>query len=151
MDEVLPPFDIPPEDWAATPHTVQAAFAALVAVTAAYQQQIADVLKRQGELEARLNQHSQNSSKPPSSDPPSAPPRPSKTPRGRSRGAQPGHERAERPIPEPDQITEQRDHYPTICPSCHDDLLSNRSDVCLPQTQSVWALPIVTPTVTAHH
>ena len=118
MDDALPPFDITPEDWAATPHSVRAAFTALVAVTTTYQQQLV-------ELQARLNQHSQNSSKPPSSDPPSAPPRPAKTPRGRPRGAQVGHERAERPIPEPDTIDEHRNYYPDSCPGCHDDLSSN--------------------------
>ena len=151
MNDAPPPFDISPEDWAATPPTVQAAFAALVAVTATYQQQIADLLKRQSELEARLNQHSQNSSKPPSSDPPSAPPRPAKTPRGRVRGAQPGHERHERSIPPPDEINEQHNYYPSSCPSCHDDLTCNHHDVCLPQTQYVWELPVVVPIITAHH
>ena len=151
MDDALPPFDIPPEDWAATPHSVRSVVRALVTVTATYQQQIADLLHRQTELEARLNLHSQNSSKPPSSDPPSAPPRLAKTPRGRPRGAQKGHERAERPIPEPDEITQQRDHYPPSCPCCHDDLCSNRNDACLQQTQYVWELPVVKPIITAHH
>ena len=40
------------------------------------QQQLHILQARSAELEARLKQHSQNSSKPPSSDPPSAPPRP---------------------------------------------------------------------------
>jgi transposase len=151
MDEQKPPFDIPPEDWAATPRSVRSVVRALLAVSATYQQQIAELLARVAELEARLNQHSQNSSKPPSSDPPSAPPRPPKTPRGRPRGAQPGHERAERPIPEPDTISEHRDHYPTTCPSCCHDLSATRNDVCLAQTQYVWELPIVTPIITAHH
>ena len=151
MDDALPPFDITPEDWAATPHPVRSVVGALVAVTTAYQQQLVELQDRLVELQARLNQHSQNSSKPPSSDPPSAPPRLAKTPRGRSRGAQVGHERALRPIPEPDTIDEHHDYYPSCCPCCHDDLSSNHHDVCLQQTQYVWGLPVVVPTITAHH
>lgn len=150
MDEEKPPFDIPPEDWAATPHSVRSVVRALLTLTATYQQQIADLLRRQSELEARLNQHSQNSSKPPSSDPPSAPPRVSKTPRGRVRGAQPGHERHERELPKPDEIDVTRDHYPLACPHCHDDLDTNHYDVCAVQTQYVWELPVVQPIITAH-
>jgi len=151
MDDAQPPFDIASEDWATTPHSVQSVVVALVAVTASYQQQLGQLQAQLADLQARLNQHSQNSSKPPSSDPPSAPPRPAKTPRGRVRGAQVGHERAERPIPEPDTIDEHRDYYPDRCLSCHDDLCSNHNDVCLVQTQYVWELPIVAPTITAHH
>src|SRR5215216_3262769 len=101
MEPALPPRDgIPADDWAATPPFVQHAFAALLTIVAQQQQQLALLQAQLAELQARLNQHSQNSSKPPSSDPPSAPPRPSKTPRGRARGAQVGHERSERPTPE---------------------------------------------------
>lgn len=151
MDDAQPPFDITPEDWATTPHSVQSVVAALVAVTASYQQQLGQLQAQLADLQARLNQNSLNSSKPPSSDPPSAPPRPVKTPRGRVRGAQAGHERHERPIPEPDTIDEQRDYYPDTCPCCHDDLSSNHTDVCLQQTQYVWELPVVAPIITAHH
>ena len=158
MDDAPPPFDIPPEDWAVTPHSVRFAFGALVSVTATYQHQLVvlqDTLAEQQDtlalLQSRLNQTSQNSSKPPSSDPPSAPPRPAKTPRGRARGAQPGHERHERLIPAPDQITEQRNYYPNTCPSCHDDISSNHHALCLVQTQYVWQLPVIKPIITAHH
>src|SRR6266481_5048944 len=77
MSEQTPPLGISTEDWAATPVAVR------VLVT--------ELLQRLASLEARLNQTSQNSSKPPSSDPPSARPRGAKEPSGRQSGGQPGH------------------------------------------------------------
>jgi hypothetical protein len=57
----------------------------------AFQAQVAQLLRRVEELEARLNQHSANPSRPPSSDPPAAPKRPPKlVPSGRKRGGSRG-------------------------------------------------------------
>jgi transposase len=74
MDEPLPPapHGISDDEWAATPPAVRVLVVAL--------------LQRLQTIEARLNQTSQNSSKPPSSDLPSAPPRPPKVARGRQAG-----------------------------------------------------------------
>jgi len=58
---------------------------------------------RVAELEARLNQNSTNSSKPPSSDPPGAP-RPAKVPSGRRPGGQPGHKLHKRALIPPEQV-----------------------------------------------
>ena len=66
--------------------------------------QIATLQQRVADVEARLQQHSLNSSKPPSSDPPMAPPRPPRVPRGRQAGGQKRHPRHERPTPDPDHI-----------------------------------------------
>ena len=148
MDTSAPPASISPEDWAATPVAVQQF---LVTTLALQQQQITQLLARVADLAARLNLHSQNSSKPPSSDPPSAPPRPARVPRGRKPGGQAGHPRHERPDPEPDQITSTRDHYPSACPTCGDDLTAHRYDVCAIQTQYVWEVPLVEPLVAAQH
>ncbi|MBN9520456.1 IS66 family transposase, partial [bacterium] len=49
------------------------------------------------DLEARLNQTSSNSSRPPSADPPHARPAPPRTPSGKRKGGQLGHPKAERP------------------------------------------------------
>lgn len=97
------------------------------------------------ELRARLNQHSQNSSKPPSSDPPSAPPWPARAPRGRQAGGQKGHPRHERPTPDPDHIDAVRVHFPSQCPSCQTDLAERRQDACAPQIQFAWELPEIRP------
>lgn len=150
MDTSAPPAGITPEDWAATPVAVQQFLLATLTVVALQQQQIAQLIARVADLEARLNQHSQNSSKPPSSDPPSAPPRPARVPRGRKPGAQAGHARHDRPDPDPDQITTTRHHYPSACPTCGDDLTAHRQDACAIQTQYVWELPLVQPLIAAH-
>ena len=68
---------LPPEIWAATPCAAQA-------LILAQRERIRD-------LEARLGQHSGNSSRPPSSDPPQAPARLKGPTPGRKRGGQPGH------------------------------------------------------------
>lgn len=114
------------------------------------QQENAELRRRVADLEARLNQHSQNSSKPPSSDPPSAP-RPSRQKSERKPGGQPGHPPHDRPDPPPDQIDQVRDHYPTVCPCCTASVAHLTYDACLPTIQYVWEIPIVRPLVTAHH
>jgi hypothetical protein len=73
-----PPPGISEEDWSATPGAVRVL--------------VMELLQRVAQLEARLNQTSRNSSKPPSSDPPQAKPRAAKEPTGRKPGGQPGHE-----------------------------------------------------------
>jgi transposase len=144
MEHESPPPGITAEDWAATPLAVRL-------VLLQQHLQHSQLLARVAELEARLNQHSQNSSKPPSSDPPSAPPRPVRTPRGRRTGAQPRHPHHERPDPEPTQIDTVRDHYPDTCPTCQSSLADNQRDACALHTQYVWELPVVQPQITAHH
>lgn len=150
MDTSTPPPGIAPEDWAATPLAVQHFLLATLTVVTLHQQQVVQLSTRVADLEARLNQHSQNSSKPPSSDPPSAPPRPPRVPRGRKPGGQVGHPRHDRPAPEPDQITTTRHHYPSTCPTCGDDVTAHRHDACAIQIQYVWEVPVVSPQITAH-
>jgi transposase len=158
MDDLTPPDGISSNDWAATPPAVRRFIAALLHLLPLQQQQLADqhqqlllLQARVAELEARLNQHSQNSAKPPSSDPPSAPPRPARTPRGRKAGAQVGHPRHQRPDPTPEQITDVQEHYPDSCASCRNSLLDWRYDACAVRTKYVWELPLFHPEITAHH
>src|SRR5919202_5908531 len=88
MHELSPPPDITPLDWATTPLAVRTLVHHLLAQVQAdqrlLQQQLATLQTRVAELEAQLNQHSGNSSRPPSSDPPSAPPRPQRQRRATS-------------------------------------------------------------------
>jgi len=58
---------------------------------AALETQVVELQKQIRVLRERLNQHSQNSSKPPSSDGPHVKRRPPKAPSGRKAGGQPGH------------------------------------------------------------
>jgi transposase len=158
MDDLTPPDGILPDDWTATPPAVRQFIGVLLHVLTLQQQQLTELQQHQlllqarnADLEARLNQHSQNSSKPPSSDPPSAPPRPARVPRGRKAGAQVGHPLHERPDPSPEQITAVQDHYPEHCATCQRPLLEWRYDACAVCTQYVWELPLIQPEITAHH
>src|SRR5262245_8463032 len=104
MQDAGPPPGISGEDWAATPVAVRVL--------------VAELLQRLASLEARLNQTSQNSSKPPSSDPPHARPRWPKEPSGRKTGGQPGHtghHRQWKPESEVDHIIDVR---PERCGQC---------------------------------
>jgi len=103
-------------------------------------------------VEVRLNQTSQNSSKPPSSDPPSAPARPAKTPRGKpkTKGAQPGHPDQQRdllPEAKVDTIIPLR---PSSCSHCQAALPQNLAPIGLPTRQQVFELPEVKPVVTEY-
>ena len=103
------------------------------------------------ELEARLGQHSGNSSRPPSSDPPQAPRRPSRSPTGRRRGAQPGHVAHQRPLVPLDQVDHCVEHWPTICPSCVTVLPRDPALVVgEPQRHQVTELPPVRATTAEH-
>ncbi|WP_422923296.1 DUF6444 domain-containing protein [Singulisphaera sp. PoT] len=89
---------IPESFWNTVPPGAQTA---ILAVIASLENRIAD-------LEARLNQNSTNSSKPPSTDPPAVKVkrRPPAPPSGRRSGGQPGHKRHTRALVPPDQIRE---------------------------------------------
>lgn len=138
MDEPQRPVELSEDAWQATPPEVRQFLALLVTKLAV--------------LEARLNQHSQNSSKPPSSDPPSAPPRPAKTPRGKpkTKGAQPGHPDQQRdriPTSEVSQVVPVR---PTRCPACQHPLPDDLRSVGLARRQQVWEIPLAPPEVTEY-
>ena len=148
MDETLPPLDLTPDDWAATPPRVRAVIRTLLAAVA----ELPTFQARIAELEARLNQTSRNSSKPPSSDPPSAPPPPTKTLRGKPKpkGAQPGHPDQQRELLPEAEVDTVVPVHPTHCPNCHDMLPATLRPVCLPDRQQVWELPEIQPTVTEY-
>jgi len=133
MPEHAPPTGISTEDWTATPVAVRGL--------------VQELLKRLVEVEARLNQTSRNSSKPPSSDPPSAEPRPAKEPTGRKSGGQPGHEghgRTLKPETEVDHFIEVR---PESCGQCGTLLLGEDPE---PERHQVTELPRITPIVTEY-
>lgn len=139
MDDPLPPPDgIPPDVWNTW------SLAARVLITTLVQQ-VAALTTRVQDLEQRLAQTSQNSSKPHSSDPPSAPLRPAKTPRGRPRGGQPDHPGATRERRETDTIVPLR---PTACPQCATTLAPTLPDATPPQTTQGWELPPIILIVT---
>jgi transposase len=133
MSDQMPPTGISAEDWAVTPVAVRAL--------------VMELLRRLAEVEARLNQTSRNSSKPPSSDPPQAKLRAAKAPTGRPSGGQPGHEghgRKLKPESEVDQIIDVR---PESCGQCGTLLLGEDTE---PERHQVMELPRVAPVVTEY-
>lgn len=96
------------------------------------------------ELEARLNQNSTNSSKPPSSDAPHVKPAPPKPPSGMPRGGQPGHPKAERTLLPPDEI---RTLKPSTCRDCDRPLTGDDPD---PTVHQVHEIPAIKPHVTEY-
>jgi transposase len=139
----LPPAGIAPADWDATPAAVRAVVLALLTHLAALTTEVRD-------LRAQLNQHSQNSSKPPSSDPPSAPQRPTRAKTGRKAGGQPGHQGHSRPLLPEDQVDEVVPCYPTQCPSCQGGLPASLPDSAPITRTQVWEIPPIVPHVTEY-
>lgn len=136
------------------PETLDAAWSRL----AALEQQLDDLRAenarlrdRVRELEARLGQHSGNSSRPPSADPPPAPRRPARPPTGRCRGAQLAHVAAQRPLGSPDQVAHFVEHWPTTCAACAAVLPCDPALVVgEAQRHQVTELPPVRATITEH-
>ena len=124
------PSPLPPDLFDALPPAVQAYIRYLEA--------------RLADLEAKLNQTSANSSKPPSSDGPHVKPAPPKTPSGKRRGGQPGHPKHERVILPPDQVI---DHKPIRCHRCAATLTGDDPH---PPVDQVLDLPVQLRHVTHH-
>jgi transposase len=99
---------------------------------------------RLADLEARLNQDSSNSSRPPSSDPPRAKPAPPRATSGRQKGGQPGHPRRTRPVLPPDAVVELR---PETCGRCRQPLAGSDPE---PLRHQVVEIPPVRPHVTEY-
>jgi transposase len=119
--------------------------AALEAIVAT-QQKLIDELVRKNEalqrkveaLEARLNQNSRNSSRPPSTDPPSAPPRPPKPPTGRKPGGQPGHMGYQHELVPLEKVKRVTEVKPPKCGKCERKLRGSDPD---PLRHQVTELP----------
>lgn len=100
--------------------------------------------KRIAELEARLNQNSTNSSKPPSTDPPGMPGK-RKGGSGRKPGGQPGHKRNLRELLPTEQVDHLNIMRPESCAHCDEPLQGSDS---APLRHQVTEIPVVKPTVT---
>jgi transposase len=135
---------LPVELWEQLSEPLQVVISAMVEY---YEQRIAKLEADVRELTARLNQHSQNSSKPPSSDGPHVKRKPPKPASGRKPGGQPGHtshQRALVPIADVDKVIVCK---PEQCRRCGESLTG--SDPA-PWRQQVVELPPVHPHITAY-
>ena len=99
------------------------------------------------ELGARLNQNSQNSSKPPSSDVPGTRPQKEKRGKRRKRGGQPGH--VGRFAAEPDHVDHVKQYRPSQCKHCRADLAAGKATGSV-VNHYVYELPEIRPLVTDH-
>lgn len=131
MDEQQPPGGISVEDWQATPESVRRLVMALLATVEQLQQEVA-------RLSERVNQTSQNSSKPPSSDPPCVKRKPPVKKGQRKRGGQPGHRGKGRPLKPPEEVSRFVISRPTACAGCGALLLGEDPE---PSRRQVTELP----------
>lgn len=100
--------------------------------------------RRIAEWEARLNQNSTNSSKPPSSDPIGAKRKPPIPPSKRRRGGQKGHPRRLRALVPPERVASATDCKPTQCRRCGHPLSGEDAE---PRRHQVAELPPIEPEV----
>jgi len=133
MSDQAPPAGISEEDWSATPAAVRVV--------------VMGLRQRVGQLEARLNQTSRNSSKPPSSDPPQAKPRAAKEPTGRKAGGQLGHEGHGRKLKSESEVDQLIDVRPEHCGQCGTLVLGEEVE---PERHQVTELPRSAPVVTEY-
>jgi transposase len=135
---------LPQELWDRIPPESQAA---IWLVIDGYERRIAALETVVAELQERLNQNSQNSSRPPSTDGPHVKRKPPKASSGRQRGAQPGppvHQRALVPL---EQVSEVIVCKPTHCRRCGRPLGGRDS---APWRQQVIEVPPPAPYVTEY-
>ena len=144
-------------DWDRTPQAVRTlllAFEQQVRLRGirftAYEKQLAtlreqlatvDDLKAEiNELRERLGQNSSNSSRPPSSDPPSYKAQPARAPKGRKRGAQPGHQGSTRKLLPVEEVDHRIELRPAAGCGCGRKL---RGDDAHPERRQVSEVPPV--------
>lgn len=140
MDD-RPNFALPQAIWGQLPQQVQELFVAM-------QAHIDKIEAQVRELEARLGQNSQNSSRPPSSDPPEVQ-RPRRRRSGRKRGGQPGHPGHHRMLYSAEDVDEVVELHPSQCEHCGMALEGP------PQENRHWAhqvveLPEIKPHITEY-
>lgn len=113
-------------------------------------EQIAQLQAQVTELQNRLDQNSQNSSKPPSSDPPwQRPPKTPKASSGKKPGGQPGHTRHRRELLPASEVDSVQEWWPQVCEQCLGPLRA--SDQLGPaQRHQVWEIERVRAKVTEH-
>jgi transposase len=135
---------VPVEVWEQAPEPVQVVMSAMVAY---YEQRIARLEVEVRELTARLNQNSQNSSKPPSSDGPHVKRKPPQPPSGRKPGGQLGHPFHQRALVSIEQVDAVITCKPAQCRRCGGQLTGSDPE---PWRQQVVELPPVRPHFTEY-
>jgi transposase len=135
---------LPPDLWERIPPDIQAA---LWVVIEGYEQRIATLEAELVALKTRVNQNSQNSSRPPSSDGPEVKRRPPQEPSGRKRGGQPGHPPQRRALVPLEQVQVVVPCLPPQCRRCGEPLAGTDPT---PLRHQVTEIPVPTPEVTEY-
>ncbi len=140
--EVLPAgIPLTQEVWSSLDSSVKA-------LLVSQQQLLVSLQERVRDLEARLNQNSSNSSRPPSSDLPWAKPIKKKKPRtGRRPGGQPGHPGHRRELLPPEKVDVVRDCHPVACAHCGNTFQDEVDAELDPVRHQVVDVPVVKPFV----
>jgi transposase len=135
---------LPVELWEQLNEPLQVVISAMVEY---YEQRIAKLEVEVRELSERLNQTSQNSSKPPSSDGPHVKRKPPKPSSGRKPGGQPGHTSHQRALVSAEQVDAVITCRPEQCRRCGQALTGSDPQ---PWRQQVVGLPPVRPSITEY-
>jgi transposase len=138
------PAIVPLEVWEQAPEPVQVVMSAMVEY---YERRITQLEAEVRELTARLNQNSQNSSKPPSSDGPHVKRKPPKPPSGRKVGGQPGHTPHQRALVPIEHVETVITCKPVQCRRCGEHLTGSDPE---PLRQQVVELPPMPPQFTEY-
>ena len=138
------PLIVPEDVWEQAPEAVQVVLSGLVIY---YEQRITQLEAEVRELTARLNQTSQNSSKPPSSDGPHVKRKPPKPSSGRQAGGQPGHAPHHRALVPTEQVDTVSPCKPEQCRRCGEQLTGGDPE---PLRRQVVELPPVHPHLTEY-
>jgi transposase len=138
-DPPVPPLgNIPPEVLAAVDPNCPGCQALLGFFGA----QLAALTERMEQLEARVNQNSANSSRPPSSEPPAPPPTGQRGSPGRRLGGQPGHRGVHRALKPLEAVAEVVEEIPPHCAHCQAPLPAGQAeDDPPPRRHPVTELP----------
>jgi transposase len=125
--------------------------ALLAAQVEILKEQVEQLRRQVAELQARLDQNSSNSHKPPSSDPPWAAKASPKKPTGKRPGGQQGHRGHHRQRLPADRVNQYVHHYPQQCRHCQADLPQAASpNDPSPAWHQVAELPPVAAIITEH-
>jgi transposase len=135
------PTAIPPDIWDSL---TEEARAVIGAVIDGLEKRLADAERQIQELQARLDQNSSNSSKPPSSDPIGVKRQPPAPPSKRRRGGQKGHPRRMRALVPPERVATVTDCKPSKCRRCRHLLSGEDAE---PRRHQVAELPPIEPEV----
>lgn len=137
---------VPAEDWEQTPPTVRALVTSLLAQIEAVKESNERLQAEVKRLRERLNQTSQNSSRPPSSDPPGTSTGKSQT-SDREQGGQPGHAGSTRELLPIEDVDEVITLKPESCGQCGEPLVGEEST---PRRHQVTEIPPVKPETTEY-